>query len=170
MIFFAQPQGTNNSSEFIKAICLAVSACSFLVFLNFSVDGVSVESKDVRRTICEFFSGKVSYLALVDPNHIYKAVQYQIFGGSPLTTIGDWVLDSSLLIEAGVIQDLWCPFKFTSYLLVLQLFSMGTMDKLVSYYNQNSDEVSCHNIIAIVVTLYFFCMHLYAVNSDHVNA
>ena len=94
---FLQPQVTNDLSEFIKAICLATSSCSFLVFINFSIDGVYVESKDVCRTICEFFNGKASYLYLVDPNHIYKAVKYQIVGGSYLPTIGDWVLEFIIL-------------------------------------------------------------------------
>ena len=50
----AQPRGTNDSSEFIESICLDMSECSFLVFLNFYVDGFSTESKDICRKICDF--------------------------------------------------------------------------------------------------------------------
>ena len=78
-------------------------------------------------------SGNVSYIALVDPNHFYKAVQYQIIVDSYLPTIGDWVLDSSAMRETGVIQDLWRPVNFALDLLVLQLFSMAMTEKLVSY-------------------------------------
>ena len=41
-----QPQEKNDLPEFIKAIFLAKSKFSFLVFLKLAVDGVSVESED----------------------------------------------------------------------------------------------------------------------------
>ena len=63
-----------------------------------------MESKDVRRTICDFFSGEVSYIALVDPNHVYKSVRYYIVDGSSVRTIVYWVLESSILRDAGVIK------------------------------------------------------------------
>ena len=44
------------------------------------------------------------------------------------------------------------------------------MDKLVYYYTQNNDYIYYHEIIAIVMTLYLFRMHLYAVNADNVDA
>lgn len=59
-------------------------------------------------------SGKASYLALVDTNHVYKTTQYQIVGGSSLKNIGDWVLDSILLREAGIIQYLLRPVEYAS--------------------------------------------------------
>ena len=93
----AQPQGTKDFFELIKAICLAMSAYSFIFILKFTVDGVSVESEDVCRTICDFLSGNVWYLSLVEPNHVYKALWYQIDGGSSIPTIVDWILDSSIL-------------------------------------------------------------------------
>ena len=97
-------------------------------------------------------------------------MRYQIVDGIYLPTTGNWVLESYLLREAGVIKALWRPVDFALDLLVLQLFSMATIDKLVSYYTWNSDEVSYHGITAIIMTLYFCWLHLYPVNTDHVDA
>ena len=99
-------------------------------------------------------SGKASYLALVDTNHVYKTTQYQIVGGSSLRTIGDWVLDSILLREADIIQYLLRPVESASDMLISKLFSMATTDKLVSYCTQNINDVSYHHITVIVMTLY----------------
>ena len=64
---FVQPQGKNYLFKFIEAICLAMSECSFLVFINFSADGVSVEIEDVLREIYEFWVGRLHILPWLTP-------------------------------------------------------------------------------------------------------
>ena len=44
------------------------------------------------------------------------------------------------------------------------------MDKIVYYYTQNSDDVSHHDITTIVTTFYFFRMHIYAGNTNQIDA
>ena len=63
----ARPHSNNESNEFVKAMKLAtVSALTTLsisssYFINFSVDGVSCESRHIWLTICRFLSYKINH-------------------------------------------------------------------------------------------------------------
>ena len=60
VVVAARPQGNNESSKFISQVIESASQASSshgASFLNFAVDGLSVESNDVRSAICNFLSG-----------------------------------------------------------------------------------------------------------------
>ena len=84
-IIAAHPQSNNECSEFTRDMEAAANqvATSFgAAFLNFGVDGVSLETFDVCQAICDFLSGKCKHLGATDTNHDIKSWRYQIIGGS----------------------------------------------------------------------------------------
>jgi hypothetical protein len=46
------------------------------------VDGVSLETKDVMTTICNFLSGRCNFTGAVVNKHNVKNDRYQLIGGS----------------------------------------------------------------------------------------
>lgn len=138
-----RPQSTNESSCFTQAMDQAmkvvVARRSNLSFLNFTVDGVAVESDDVRRGFCDFLSGKENHTGSTDTNHNIKNWRYQIIGGSGVPSIGKLAVDSDLLRLASVSEDLIRPKDFASDLLVLKLVSYETLHKLQVFLETQAD-------------------------------
>ncbi len=83
-------------------------------FVNFAVDGVSLETKDVMTTICNFLSGCCNFTGVVDNKHSVKNDKYQIIGGSGVPLVGNYVADVDLIRQAGVPEDLWIAKDFAS--------------------------------------------------------
>ena len=61
---------------------MAISSTPHHSSLNFSVDGVSVESIGVVYAIFQFLNGKESHTGAVNNKHNVKNDCYQIIGGS----------------------------------------------------------------------------------------
>jgi len=97
-VIAARPQGNNESNDFIKMMevaAVSVSRTGRGRFVNFSVDGVSVESWHVWSALCEFLSCKANHTGTTDPNHNMKSWRHQLTagGGCVGKTIGMYVID-----------------------------------------------------------------------------
>ena len=83
-------------------------------FTNFATDGVSVETHDMSQTLCEFLDGKINHCAAVDNKHNVKNDRHQFIGGSNAETMGNYYIDTNLLIMAEVSSELLAPKDFAS--------------------------------------------------------
>ena len=84
-IVFARPQYTNECYEFttyaVGSVQVTISNMPHQPFMNFAVDGVSVETVDVMCAICQLLDGKEDHNGEVDNNQNVKNDRYQIIGG-----------------------------------------------------------------------------------------
>ena len=71
-------------------------------YTKLCVDGVSTESDNVIRRICDFLSGVTGFIGCTDINYNMKFMQYQLVGGSCDITIGRCVVDADILLQSGV--------------------------------------------------------------------
>ncbi len=83
-------------------------------FVNFAVDGMSLETKDIMRTICNFLCGRCNFTRAVDNKHNVKNDQYQLIGGSAVPLIGKYVANVVLIRQTGVSEDLFIVTDFAS--------------------------------------------------------
>ena len=74
--------------------------------MKFAVDGVSVETVDVMRAICQFLDGKEAHTGAVDNKDNVNNYCYKIIGGSFISKIGNLVVDANILPQSGVSQYL----------------------------------------------------------------
>ena len=175
IVVAARPQSNNECSDFVQgmeqaAITTATSAMRKCSFAGFTVDGVSSESNDVRRSICDFLSCKIDHVGSTDTNHNQKSMRYQYIGGSGTVCIGVCVVDSDLLRLAGIAKDLWRPNDFASDLLVLNLASYNSVKKLHKYMcSEGSDFLAC-DMGSLMVTLVMARLRLYAINGKCIAA
>jgi hypothetical protein len=76
VIISARPQSNNECSSFTADIMNAADLVTKQVkstsFVNFAVDGVSLETKDDMTTICNFLSGGCNFTGAVDNKHNVK--------------------------------------------------------------------------------------------------
>ncbi len=95
-IIGAQPQTNNATSDFTRDLVEAsrtVAKTFNASFLNFAVDGVSLEQTDVMTEICNFLSGDDNHIGSVDNKHRIKNDRYQVIGRQALVSVGIWVCD-----------------------------------------------------------------------------
>lgn len=168
-IISARPQGNNETSSFTKDVCEAASLVTKdledMRFTNFATDGVSVETFDILQTLCEFIEGKINYCAAVDNKHNVKNDRYQFIGGSNAATIGNYYIDTNLLLMARVSSDLIAPKDFASDKKVEQLFSYASLSKVDDAIYEG-DIIGLEGDYAVLcITWYFSRLHLYAVNA-----
>ena len=74
-IIAARPQSNNESNDFVKEMEVVATSISTLKqgrFSNFTVDGVSCESKHVWQCICLFLTCKANHTGATDPKHNAK--------------------------------------------------------------------------------------------------
>jgi hypothetical protein len=111
VIISAWPQSDNECSSFTADIMNAADFVTKQIqstsFINFAVDGMSLETKDVMRTICNFLCGHCNFTRVVDNKHNVKNDQYQLIGGSSITLVGKYVADVDLIRQAGAPEDLF---------------------------------------------------------------
>ncbi len=135
VIIYARPQSKNECSSFtadiMNAADLVTKQVNSILFVNFAVDGVSLETKDVMTTICNFLSGRCNFFTgVVDNKHNVKNDRYQLIGGSSVPLVGKYVADVDLIGQAGIPEDLWIVKDFASDNKVEDLFSYCTMKKI----------------------------------------
>ena len=75
-------------------------------FLNFSVDGVYVETVDIMCAIYQILDGKEAHTGAVYNNHNVKNDRYQIIGGYFIAKNESLVVIADILHQSGVSQDL----------------------------------------------------------------
>ena len=83
-------------------------------FINFAIDGASVETHAMLLTSCEFLDGKINYCVAVDNNYNVKNDRYQLVGGSNGTTMGKYCISTNLLIMSHASFSLLAPKDFAS--------------------------------------------------------
>ena len=169
----ARPQSNNECSQFTQDMEAAMEKIAAkytnVSFVNFAVDGVSLEAEDVRRAICDFLAGVKNHTGATDTNHDIKSWRYQIIGGSCIATVGKLVVDSDLLRQAGVSSELICPKDFASDLLVKKLTSYDTLQKLEALLASDAPNAYA-DAGALAATLFFMRLHLHAINGIDVPA
>ena len=88
-------------------------------YLGNANDGVSSDYVFMKTKQVEFLKEESLFTYHTDPNHSVKNRRYQlVVGGNSVKTIGDSVIDTGLLVEAKVPQELFFFFNFASDLLV----------------------------------------------------
>ncbi len=83
-------------------------------FINFAVDDMSLETKDVMRTVCKLLCGHCNFTGAVDNKHNVKNDQCQLIGGCSVTLVSKYVADVDLIWQAGVPEDLFIVKNFAS--------------------------------------------------------
>ena len=175
-IVASRPQSNNDSNDFIKAMEMAASsaasssASGATSFVNYAVDGVSVEQKSVWHTECDFLSCRSNHLGSTDNNHNIKSWRYQIIGGSDKQgcTIGRYMIDSYYLRQHVAIET-WLPSDFANDLLVLRLTSYETILKL-SQTDTDFGSTATGDKGVLALTLFFMRLKLYSINGQDVPA
>ena len=102
-----RPQTNNDTSSFTKLVesSAAASAAkqnSGARFLNWAINGVSLDSNDVWRAICDFLSAVADHVSRNGINHNIKLWRYQIIGGYCVPLIRSNGMDANLLHIGGV--------------------------------------------------------------------
>ena len=87
-IIAARPQTTNQNFDDFNNNCI-VEAQKNGILLTVAFDGLEAEQDTVRNQMLSFLEGKSSKVAMIDPNHIAKAIISQLVLGGSFTTIGD---------------------------------------------------------------------------------
>lgn len=173
VVIAARPQSNNETSSFTRLIetaCTAAATASGGRFLGFAVDGVSLESMDVRRSNCDFISGVSNHVGTTDPNHNAKSLRYQIIGGSCTGRVGFYAIDADFLRLAGVSMDLLRFADFASDLLVERLVSSASIRKLSVLAAEGEKDFSIGDVAVLAATLLMKRLHLHAVNGVAVPA
>ena len=132
-IISACPQSRNEwynfTSDAVGAVQVAISSTRKNLFLNSTVDGVYVESIDVMYDICQLLNGKEYHTGSVDNKHNVNNDSYQIIGGSCIPTIENLFVDTYLLRQSGVSEDLINIKEFALDKFVAALYSYKTLKK-----------------------------------------
>ena len=167
-IVSARPQGNNETSAFAKDMCEAASLIEKdldkVRFTNFATNGLSVETCNVLQTLCQFMNRKTNYCAAVDNKHNIKNDRCQLIGRSNVATIGNYYVDTNLLLMAQVSSNLLAPKDFASDKKVEQIFSYPTINK-VDTDAQDRNIIGLEGDCAILcVTWFFIRLCLFAVS------
>jgi hypothetical protein len=133
-------------------------------FLNFAVDGVSLEQTDVMMAICNFLSGDDNHIGSVDNKHNIRNDRYQVIGGQALVSVGTWVCDSDLLLQSGVSQELIRIKDFASDKLVDDLCFHKVLKHVMDTMDERTATGNDEDAAALLCTLFFMKLHLAAVN------
>ena len=88
VIISARPQSNNACSSFTVDLMNAADFVTRQIqstsFVNFAVDGVSLETKDVMTTKCNFLCGWCNFTSAADNKHNVKNDQHQLIGGASI--------------------------------------------------------------------------------------
>ena len=109
-----------------------------------------------------FLEGKSSTVAMIDPNHVGKAIRSQLVLGGSFTTIGDTCFDVGLLQLAGVQQNLYQVDDFASDAVVLELCStanIAKIEKIAAHEDQDS-------LLATITSLLFLRLFIVVSSSS----
>lgn len=172
-IIAARPQTNNAVSDFTRDLVEAATTVAKkhqTSFVNFSVDGVSLEQSDVMTAICNFLDGEDNHLGSVDNKHNIKNDRYQVIGGQQFVSIGEWAVDADLLLQSGVPQELIRIKDFASDKLVDELCSHKILKSVVDAMDDGTTTGSDKDAAALLCTLLFMKLHLISVNGRQIPA
>eukprot|EP00918_Siedleckia_nematoides_P094948 GHVU01208473.1.p1 GENE.GHVU01208473.1~~GHVU01208473.1.p1 ORF type:complete len:668 (+),score=68.59 GHVU01208473.1:414-2417(+) len=158
----ARPQSTNECTKpYNVEVVNAVERCPDVTLVSVAFDGLSSDSAYVRDGLVEFLVGKRSSVFLLDPNHAAKALRSQLVLGSRVVTLGRHLVDPGLLAVAGVKKELVAVSDFTSDVVVLELCSEETLNKLEAIVKHEEQA----NVVVTALSLFFLRCFLIAVNT-----
>ena len=84
VIISAHPQSNNAclsfTADIMNAADFVTRQVQSLSYVNFAVDGVGLETKDVMTPICNFLCGWCNFIGAVDNKHNVKNDRYQLIG------------------------------------------------------------------------------------------
>ena len=138
----------------------------FIVFLLF-FDSLATESEFVRRNLLAFMNGTINSVVMTDCNHAAKNLRSQLVLGTTIVSGGNAIFDVRILHLAGVSQDLYRVSDYVSGMLVLQLCSSDTINKLLQLLiTTNEDPL---NISFMALTIFFLRSFICAYNNVDLN-
>ena len=85
-----QPHSMTESQVCFLKVCSQLGRISFI---SVSADGVGCDAKFIHNQLILFLKGKGNHVGLVDTNHNYKNLCYQVIGGSSVLIMGDYLID-----------------------------------------------------------------------------
>ena len=162
-IIAARPQLTNQRCDSFNNNCIKAVQDNG-VLLSVAFDGLSAEGYTIRNTMLNFLEGKNKTVAMVDPNHVAKAIRSQLVLGGTFTTIGGSYFDVGLLQLSGVAKNLYRVDDFASDAVVLELCSKRTISKM----EQEALTEDRHALIATAMSLLFLRLFVVVSSSSDI--
>ena len=162
-IIAARPQLTNPRCDSFNNDCIKGVQANGVLF-SVAFDGLSAEGYTIRNTMLNFLEGKTKTVAMVDPNHVAKAIRSQLVLGGTFTTIGDSYFDVGLLQLSGVAKNLYRVDDFTSDAVVLELCSNRTISKM----EKEALTEDRHALVATAISLLFLRLFVVVSNSSEI--
>ena len=121
----------------------------------------------LRKHMITFMNGTINSVVMTDCNHVVKNLRSQLVLGTSIVSGGDAIFDVVILQLAGVSQDLYRGIDYASDVLVLQLCSSNTINKLLNLLVTSSEDPLIMSFMAM--TLYFLRAFICAYNSVDLN-
>ncbi len=115
----ALPQQSNAGSSDFNNACVDACITSNGVLVSFAVDGAATDANYVRDMIVAFLAKETNCVAIVDPNHVAKAVRNQNVLGTSVVQAGEGLVDPGLLLAVDVPCDLFAATHVQRLLQVL---------------------------------------------------
>ena len=109
--------------------------------VSMAFDGLATESEFVRKHMIAFMTGTINSVVMNDCNHAAKNLRSQLVLGTSTVSGGDEIFDVGILHLAGVSQDLYRVSDYASDVLVLQLCSSDTINKLLNLLLTSSESL-----------------------------
>ena len=131
--------------------------------ISMAFDGLVTETEFIRKNLISFMNGTTNSVVMTDCNHAAKNLRSQLVLGTIIVVGGKAIFDVGILHLAGVPQELYRINDYASDVLVLQLCSSSTINKLLTLLlTSNEDPL---NISFMAITLYFLRSFICAFNS-----
>jgi hypothetical protein len=139
----ALPQRSNAGSSDFNNACVDACRTSNGVLVSFAVDGAAADANYVRDMIVAFLAKETNCVAMVDPNHVAKAVRNQIVLGTSVVQAGEGLVDPGLLLAVDVPCDLYKISDFASDSLVLQCSSFAPNNNFRNFKSWSQLKMDC---------------------------
>ena len=151
-IIAAQPQSTNELAyEYNGMILNSLKDIPNVHCMSMAFDGLATESEFIRKHVIAFMTGTINSVVMTDCNHAAKNLRSQLVLGT-FVSGGDAIFDVGILHLAGVSQELYRVSDYASDMLVLQLCSSDTINKLLNLLLTSSEDQL--NISFMAMTFY----------------
>ena len=164
----ARPQSTNEqANDYNDSILHAVDNIKNVHCVSMAFDGLATESDFVRKNLIAFMNGSINTIVMTDCNHAAKNLRSQLVLGTTIVKGGNAIFDVGILRLAGVPPDLYRVSDYASDVLVLQLCSSSTINKLLDLLLKSHEDPL--NLSFMAITLYFLRSFICAYNSDNLG-
>ena len=100
-----------------------------------------------------FLRGRAYFVAVVDTNHNFKNCRCQFAGYSSVMIMVVHMVDAVLFIVAGVSEEIWRVKDWSSDLLVLNMASADTVNKIAKLATTEDVGTVLVNVCLVVLYL-----------------